>query len=126
MPAFVIQRHEKQDEPVHWDLMLEHGDCLKTFRLDRLPESPMGACVTATPIFDHEKRFLTYEGPVNQGRGQVTIADQGVYETVDQSPTRWRLQLRGDVLSGTYILEKTEGKLWEFRHIKTEDRRIGR
>ena len=118
MPAFVIQRHEKQGEPVHWDLMLEHGDRLKTFRLDRPPERLVGACVAATPIFDHEKRFLTYEGPVNQGRGRVTIAEKGEYETLARSSDRWRLQLRGHILLGTFILEKREDGLWEFGHIK--------
>jgi len=126
MPAFVIQRHEKQGEPMHWDLMLEQGDRLKTFRLDQPPQRLMAASVTATPIVDHEKRFLTYEGPVNRGLGQVTIADRGEYETIDRSTTRWQLQLRGDILLGTYILKKTEGELWEFGHIEIEDRKIRR
>lgn len=119
MPAFVIQRHEKQDEPVHWDLMLERGEALKTFRLDQPPEQLMLEPGAATPIFDHDKRFLTYEGSVNQGLGRVTIADRGEYETIDQTSHRWVIQLQGKVLAGRFVIEEREDGAWVFHQTTT-------
>lgn len=119
MPAFVIQRHEKQDEPVHWDLMLEQGEALKTFRLDQPPERLMIEPGVATPIFDHGKRFLTYEGSVNQELGRVTMADRGEYETIGQTSSQWVIQLQGKVLTGRFVIEEREDGQWIFLQTTT-------
>ncbi|MFC1764631.1 DNA polymerase ligase N-terminal domain-containing protein [Planctomycetota bacterium] len=104
MPKFVIQQHKKQGEPVHWDLMLEEGDSLKTYRLDKPPEKLMTETATATPIFDHEKRFLTYEGPVNKGLGQVQIEERGTYQTRSKTEHIWHMTLQGDILQGRFTI----------------------
>ncbi len=120
MPAFVIQRHEKQDEPIHWDLMLEQGEGLKTFRLDQPPERLTTEPGTAIPICDHDRRFLTYEGSVNQGLGRVTLVDSGEYETIGQTARRWMISLRGRILRGRFTIEESEDKTWVFRKEDTQ------
>jgi hypothetical protein len=81
MPRFVILEH---DHPVlHWDLMLEAGDVLRTWRLDT-PPAP-GRAVCAVPIGDHRKAYLDYEGPVSGQRGRVKRWDWGVYQPAAQA-----------------------------------------
>ena len=114
MPAFVIQKHEKQGEPVHWDLMLERGEVLKTFRLDRPPEQLVTEHAIAAPIFDHDKRFLTFEGTVNRGLGTVQIVERGRYQTLSQTDTAWSFTLEGSVLQGRFTLKVDDNNRWTF------------
>jgi|SRR6516164_6688532 hypothetical protein len=87
MPRFVILEH---DHPVlHWDLMLECGDVLKTWRLAAAPVPDLPTRAEATS--DHRLIYLDYEGPVSRGRGQVSRWDAGVYEEAIPG------QLTGDV-----------------------------
>ena len=116
MPKFVILEHQREGEETHWDLMLEVGDILKTFRLDSPPESVANHVAEAHPIFDHERRFLTYEGPVNQGKGCVRRVDVGTYETRSQDGAHWKLTLVGQTLTGEYGLDRSDGNIeaWSF------------
>ncbi len=57
--------------------MIESGDKLKTWRLENPPEQLATETTKAVPIFDHDKKFLTYQGPVNNGKGTVEIVDHG-------------------------------------------------
>jgi hypothetical protein len=69
---------------------------------------------TAHAILDHDRRFLTYQGPVQNGQGRVTIADRGRYTTVSQTSDRWRIDLQGEVLAGRFMLEIREDGGWSF------------
>lgn len=95
---FVIHEHQKHEEPVHWDLMLEYGGVLKTFRLNCAPQDLATEPCQATPIFDHSTRFLEYEGPVQQGLGQVKPVDRGLYESMRMTRHTWTVHLKGKVL----------------------------
>jgi hypothetical protein len=101
----VIQRHKKQDNPVHWDLMLESGDVLETFRIERPPEEWGGGPIEAEKIFDHPLKFLSYEGPVNKGKGNVIIAETGIYRLVTREENRLTLEFSGIILKGVYLFE---------------------
>ena len=76
MPRFVILEHDWPRR--HWDLMLEAGGRLRTWRLT----APLaaGAEVEAEPIGDHRVHYLDYEGPVSGNRGSVVRWDQGDFE----------------------------------------------
>lgn len=64
---FVVLLH---DHPLlHWDLMLEDGDALRTWRLPRDPGRH--DVMEAEEIAPHRLAYLDYEGPVSQGRGTV-------------------------------------------------------
>jgi bifunctional non-homologous end joining protein LigD len=92
---FVIQRHKRQDEPVHWDLMLERDDFLETYRIGIAPEQWGSGPIEAVKIFDHPLKFLTYEGSVNKGKGRVSIADSGTYEILTYNEDKMVIKFSG-------------------------------
>jgi len=112
---FVVQEHTTP-EGVHWDLMLENGDVLKTFRLSGPPEIALERPLRAEPIFDHPTRFLMYEGPVQKGTGRVRIVDRGRYDERSRTETRWELFFDGAVLKGDFSLAQIEHDEWQFAH----------
>ncbi len=61
---FVIQKHTR-GKNVHWDFMLQLGESLQTYRLDKTPEEVLNQTAGAVKIFDHPLKFLTYQGQVN-------------------------------------------------------------
>jgi hypothetical protein len=110
---FVIQEHSSGSD-VHWDFMLETADSLQTYRLDKAPQQLIQNPANATKIFDHPLKFLTYQGPVNKGRGNVRIADSGSYEITQQAHNRIELALNGKILKGKFTLFHIEGDNWQF------------
>ena len=104
---FVIQQHSSTSD-VHWDFMLQIGDSLRTYRLDKPPQELGQTPANAVKIFDHPQKFLTYEGPVNKGRGNVKIADSGTYEILRQSEDRLEINLNGKILKGNFTLSRIE------------------
>ena len=109
---FVIQEHTRSGD-THWDLMLESGGCLKTWRLPMPPEKITTESVEATKILDHPLKFLTYEGTVNKGQGTVRIADKGVCR-FEQTSDGIDLHLTGSRLTGHFRLRKLTGDNWRF------------
>jgi bifunctional non-homologous end joining protein LigD len=100
LKRFVIQRHEREGERVHWDLMLEQRGILETYRVNEPPEEWGSRPVEAVKIFDHPLKFLTYEGSVNKGKGSVTIADAGTYRILSQSENQLKADFAGTVIKG--------------------------
>lgn len=102
MPRFVILRH---DHPMlHWDLMLEEGDVLATWRL---PARPEGACtMRAVKLGNHRLHYLDYEGPVSGGRGHVVRWDRGEYQRADTG----RLRLLGEKWQGEVTIREAGGE----------------
>jgi bifunctional non-homologous end joining protein LigD len=111
---FVIQRHERETEPVHWDLMLESGNVLETYRISEPPEEWETVPVKAEKIFDHPLKFLTYEGSVNKGKGRVKIADGGTYRVLTKRGKQRRLEFTGSILKGGFVLSYVGRDEWEF------------
>lgn len=108
---FVILTH---DHPfLHWDLMLEGEDALRTWRLLKEP-----AAATASPaerLADHRTAYLDYEGPVSGGRGTVTRWDQGSYEIVSETDDALRTTLYGERFQGRATLTVgPSGMVWTF------------
>jgi bifunctional non-homologous end joining protein LigD len=110
---FVIQEHTTP-EGVHWDLMIEKGGVLATFRLSQSPEHARDHAIEAVRIFDHPLRFLTYEGPVQKGTGKVRIVEAGTCRLLDESEDRIALDLQGTLLQGSFTLMRLGGATWEF------------
>jgi len=110
---FVIQEHTIAGQ-VHWDLMLEVGRVLQTYRLELPPEKLLQQPSAAVRIFDHPLRFLAYEGSINNGRGSVEIAEAGTYQILGESQDRQELQLDGRILKGKFALTQIENDRWEF------------
>jgi hypothetical protein len=104
MPRFVLLEHRW--DGVHWDLMLEHGDALRTWALDA-PIAP-GTTIPARPLADHRLAYLDYEGPISGGRGEVRRVDRGGYEVRVWSPDLVRVRLEGTQLVGEAELARQD------------------
>jgi len=89
MPQFVILHHD-WPQP-HFDLLLENGASLLAFRLPKLPEG--AERLTVTRLFDHRRLYLTYEGVVPGGKGQVVRRVSGTWRLISQSALEWRFEL---------------------------------
>ncbi len=84
--------HHQHASDSHYDLMLQDGMKLLTWRLDSVPHP--GTEQTAERIADHRLVYLDYEGPISGGRGEVRRIDAGVYE-----PLRWS---EGEIIAVLY------------------------
>ncbi|MBN1507526.1 MAG: hypothetical protein JW955_11810 [Sedimentisphaerales bacterium] len=109
---FVVQQHTTADG-VHWDLMIEKGRVLLTFRLAEPPENAVHGTIRAIRIFDHALRFLTYEGPVQKGAGHVRIVDRGDCHAFDEREDAISMELHGVVLWGPFALLRIDQAQWQ-------------
>src|SRR6267142_2239652 len=106
MPRFVVLLHQTPagfSRGTHFDLMLEHGDALRTWALDKLPAA--GETVTAERLPDHRPLYLDYEGKVGGERGGVSRDDAGDYDVIEDIPTVLVVRLCGG-LQGTLTLQQ--------------------
>ncbi len=110
---FVIQKHTR-GKKVHWDFMLEFGDVLQTYRLEKAPEEILRQPVNTVRIFDHPLKFLTYQGPVNKGPGSVQLTEAGTYQIIHQEHNQIKLNLSGQILRGNFTLTHIKDDNWRF------------
>jgi hypothetical protein len=113
MARFVILEH---DHPfLHWDLMLESGDVLRTWRL----AAPPGGreAIAATALGDHRLFYLDYEGPLSGSRGRVTRWDAGNFFWQTNEPDRLAVHLHGRRVQGAALLIRITGDQWSFAHL---------
>jgi hypothetical protein len=110
MPRFVILEH---DHPfLHWDLMLEAGSVLQTWRLALPPVA--GHLIPATYLSEHRLMYLDYEGPVSGGRGRVVRWDSGSFTGLTQTAGNVEVELAGNRVWGKAVLEQINGQEWSF------------
>jgi len=107
MPQFVIQEH-RQAEQVHWDLMLEQGGHLATWQVTQPPGKWSEQSLPCQKIFDHRRRYLSYEGPLSRDRGSVKIVARGSYSGLEMDEKHWHIMLAGDTISGIVELRQVE------------------
>ena len=108
---FVIQEHRTGTE-VHWDFMFESDCTLQTYRLDKTPEDILHSPANAVKIFDHSLKFLTYQGQVNKGRGNVCIVETGTYQILQEKHDLIKLNLNGQILKGKSVLTHIKDDNW--------------
>ena len=105
MPRFVILEH---DHPtLHWDLMLESGGVLRTWRLASPPSA--GCSIAAEAIGDHRLLYLDYEGPISRNRGYVRRWDAGSFAWLTEEKALVGVRLEGQRCRG--VAEIAEGQL---------------
>lgn len=95
MPRFVILEHDWPQ--LHWDLMLEAGEALRTWRL---PSEPRLGASEGELSFPHRMMYLDYEGPISGGRGSVRRWDAGEFEWENDEPNCIVVRLAGQRLKG--------------------------
>lgn len=108
MPRFVILEHDHPS--LHWDLMLEAGAVLRTWRLAASPAQ--GVPIVAVAAFDHRPVYLDYEGPISGNRGKVVRWDWGEFDWQVDSDQRVVVRLRGVRLVGELRLVRRADSLW--------------
>jgi len=118
---FVIQRHNREGERPHWDLMLENGMVLETYRVSLPPEDWGDKPAEAVKIFDHPLKFLSYEGSVNKGKGVVETADCGTYLVLERDDKQQLLEFAGKILNGKFVLAQIKNTEWKFSRSDTTD-----
>ncbi len=114
LARFVVQEHARDGHRTHWDLMLESGDVLWTFRLELPPGQAASESSRAVRIFDHPLKFLAYEGTVNEGHGRVGPVDSGTYRLIEEGPGLLRMSFSGRVLNGQFVLVRIKDDNWQF------------
>lgn len=103
---FAVLEH---DHPfLHWDLLLERGASLRTFRLHEPPEA--GRMYPAEKLPDHRLSYLDYEGPVSQNRGTVSRWDAGTYAWRKDSDDVVEVALSGRRFRGRIRLTRGDPK----------------
>jgi hypothetical protein len=113
MPRFAILEHQSP-RGLHWDLLLEMGEKLRTWALAAAPEA--NARIPCQALPDHRLAYLDYEGPVSGGRGSVVRWDQGVFEIESQSDNELALSISGSKIQGRAVLSRLpdESESWSF------------
>jgi DNA polymerase Ligase (LigD) len=96
MPRFVLLEHRWNG--VHYDLMLERGDVLRTWAIDA-PVVP-GADLPARRLPDHRPLYLDYEGEISRNRGSVRRLDAGTYAVIGWNESLIHVRLDGTQLVG--------------------------
>jgi hypothetical protein len=102
----VVLQHVSRDDE-HWDLMIENGDILATWRLARHPRelSTINARIRCRRISDHRLAYLEYEGPLSGDRGSVRRVDRGMCSIRSELSDRWIVEFRGQILGGTFSID---------------------
>lgn len=79
-----IEAKDAFDRKTHFDLMLESGESLRTWAVDRWPLN-VGESCAALPLANHRIAYLDYEGPVSGDRGQVTRVEHGTFRVTSET-----------------------------------------
>ncbi len=113
MPRFTISRHDHPE--LHWDLFLEDGAELLTWRLSKPPNFP--ETISATTLPNHRLVYLDYAGPVSGDRGTVTPLMTGQFEWLsgDRNSKTIRVRLDSEGFHGDCELGQIDSDEWECR-----------
>jgi hypothetical protein len=136
MPRFVLLYHDcppKYSRPSHWDLMLETGNLLRTWALEKLPYDWSDAqalthskdphCpalaesnhVAAEQLADHRKDYLEFEGDLTGDRGRVIRIAAGTYEIVAESANGFEIVTIDDNISRQIRLTRLDAESTQWR-----------
>jgi DNA ligase D, 3''-phosphoesterase domain len=102
---FVI--HEHHARHVHYDLRLEREGVLKSWAVPKgIPEKP-GEKHLAVAVEDHPLDYGHFEGEIpagEYGAGNVSIWDNGTYDTKLWESEKIEITFHGSRLTGHYVL----------------------
>lgn len=111
---FAILEHHHQG--VHWDMMIEDGESLRTWAVDAPIEA--GVELPARELLAHRQIYLEYEGAISGGRGTVRRWDAGTCEVREWGESWVLVDLRGSQLVGEIELRRVgspPARDWVFR-----------
>ena len=121
---YVIQRH--QASHLHFDLRLEEEGVLKSWAIPKTPPQEAGVRRLAVQTEDHPLGYEDFEGVIPEGEygaGKVKTWDRGHYLSLEETPSKKVIEIRGKKIKGRYALIKlkvkdSEDKNWLFFKLK--------
>lgn len=125
--VYVIQRHDASH--LHYDLRLEENGLLKSWAIPKPPPQKEGVKRLAVQTEDHPLGYENFEGTIPEGEygaGKVEIWDKGSYLSLEVSPSKRLVEIRGRRLKGRYALIKlkpvdSEDNNWLFFKLKEKE-----
>lgn len=110
---FVVHKH--QATRLHYDFRLEMEGVLKSWAVPKgVPVEP-GVRRLAVQVENHPIEYIDFVGKIPEGEygaGTVEIWDKGNFELDKKAPDRLEFTLKGERLSGDYVLIHTDGNNW--------------
>ncbi len=122
-PIFVVQEHHTSH--LHYDFRLEVDGVLKSWAVPKGPPLIKGIKRLALAVKDHSLDYAFFEGIIpagEYGAGRVLLWDSGTYKNLTKEDTlpisvelaikngHIKIELKGALLIGVYILIKTKYK----------------
>ena len=110
---FVIHKHQARH--LHYDFRLEMEGVLKSWAVPKGVPAEPGVRRLAVQVEDHPLDYIDFAGTIPEGEygaGTVEIWDKGKFELSKKAVDRLEFSLRGEQLSGEYVLIHTDGKNW--------------
>lgn len=110
---FVIHKHQARH--LHYDFRLEIEGVLKSWAVPKGVPAEPGVRRLAVQVDDHPIDYIDFAGTIPEGEygaGTVEIWDKGEFELDKKIADRLEFTLRGEKLSGGYVLVHTDGKNW--------------
>jgi len=83
MPRFAVQKHFRDRDDFHYDLMIECGEVLLTWQSGAPPDAEKELPCLVRQLPDHRAEYLDYQGPVGSDRGWCEIHDRGTFQWVE-------------------------------------------
>ncbi len=105
--AFVVLIHDELGGGRHFDVMIEQGESLATWRCPIAPERASAQTLTLERLPNHRRHYLTYEGPISGNRGSVARHDAGTCMVTQHDKREWEIDWKGRRLSGRSLLRAT-------------------
>ncbi len=110
---FVVHKHQARH--LHYDFRLEMEGVLKSWAVPKgVPVEP-GVRRLAVQVEDHPVEYLNFAGTIPEGEygaGTVEIWDSGNFELDKGAPNQLEFTLKGEKLSGGYVLIHTGDRNW--------------
>lgn len=123
--TYVIHKHDATN--LHYDLRLELGGVLKSWAVPKKPSKNPSKKRLAVQVDDHDLDYADFEGEIPEGQygaGTVEIWDSGTYDLLERTEDKYKIDIHGDKLKGTYVLIRTkfkgDKKNWLFFKKKSE------
>lgn len=126
MARTVVLEHTLRTGERHFDWLFERPDepdgPLVSFRLavrvDRVGDSGEGVePIEAVRMKDHRRMYLTYEGPLSEGRGDVSRVGEGEVAWYEERDGWIGLGVRwtegGKGVTATWSLRHRDGDMWD-------------
>lgn len=104
---FVVLAHDEPAGGLHFDLMIEQGGVLATWRCPIEPEGAAAGPLAIERLADHRLHYLTYEGPISGNRGTVRRHDEGTCTVLKHDDSDWLVEWVGRNLIGRFRLRRT-------------------